>query len=83
MFEDAFGRLISGALWGLGAGLVLTVTRGGGEGLRSVTKGLMRSYIAVADRVHEATAEMREGIDDLAAEVRAENGRGTETHTPR
>jgi hypothetical protein len=82
MFENAFGRLINGALWGLGAGLVLTVTRGGGEGLRDVSKGLMKGYIAVADRMQEATAEMREGFDDLAAEVRAENGRRGETPTP-
>jgi len=66
------GRLISGALWGLGAGLVLTVSRGGGDGLRSVAKGVMKSYIAVTDRVQEATAEARENLGDLAAEVRAE-----------
>ena len=72
MLEDAMGRLISGALWGLGAGLVLTVTRGGGEGLRSVAKGVMRGYISVADRVQETTAEARESLSDMAAEVRAE-----------
>ena len=72
MLEDAMGRLISGALWGLGAGLVLTVTRGGGEGLRSVAKGVMRGYISVADRVQEASAEARENLSDMAAEVRAE-----------
>jgi molybdenum-dependent DNA-binding transcriptional regulator ModE len=66
------GRLISGALWGVGAGLVLTVTRGGGQGLRSVAKGLMKGYIAVADRVQEASAEARENFEDLAAEVRSE-----------
>jgi len=79
MLEDSFGRLINGALWGLGAGVVLTVTRGGGEGMRSVAKGLMKGYIAVADRVQEATAELREGFEDLAAEVRAENERHAET----
>ena len=72
MLEDAMGRLISGALWGLGAGLVLTVTRGGGEGLRSVAKGVMRGYISVADRVQETTAEARDNLSDMAAEVRAE-----------
>jgi hypothetical protein len=79
MFEDTFGRLINGALWGLGAGIVLTFSRGGGEGLRSVAKGFMKGYIAVADRVQETTAELREGIEDLAAEVRAENASRAET----
>ena len=79
MFEDAFGRLLNGALWGLGAGVVITVTRGGGEGLRSVTKGVLKGYLAVADRVQETTAELREGLDDLAAEVRAERASQAET----
>ena len=79
MFEDAFGRLVNGALWGLGAGLVVTFTRGGGEGQRTVTKGVMRGYLAVADRVQETTAELREGLDDLAAEVRAERASQAET----
>ncbi|MBV8718258.1 MAG: DUF5132 domain-containing protein [Chloroflexi bacterium] len=72
MLEDAMGRLISGALWGLGAGLVVTVTQGGGEGLRSVAKGIVKGYIGVADRVQATTAEARENLEDLAAEVRAE-----------
>jgi len=76
------GRLISGALWGLGAGLVLTVSRGGGEGLRSVAKGVVKTYIAVADRVQETTAEARESLEDLAAEVRAERD-GAETGSPK
>ena len=79
MFEDAFGRLVNGALWGLGAGLLVTFTRGGGDGLRSVTKGVLRGYLVVADRVQEATAELREGLDDLAAEVRAERANQAET----
>ena len=72
MFEDALGRLVSGARWGVGAGLVIAVTRGGGEGLRSIAKGAIKGYIAATDRVQAATAEARENLDDLAAEVRAE-----------
>ncbi|MBV9175343.1 MAG: DUF5132 domain-containing protein [Chloroflexi bacterium] len=72
MLEEAMGRLINGALWGLGAGLIVTVSRGGGEGLRSVAKGVMKGYIAMSDRVQESAAEARENLDDLAAEVRAE-----------
>jgi hypothetical protein len=73
MFEDAVGRLISGALWGLGAGVVVTLTRGGDQGLRSVTKGVMKGVIGIADRVQETTAQWREDFEDLAAEARAEH----------
>lgn len=72
MLEDAFGRLVSGALWGLGAGVVVTLTRDGAPGLRSATRGLIKGYLAVSDRVQTATAEVRESFDDLAAEARSE-----------
>ena len=72
MLEDAMGRLISGALWGLGAGLVLTVTRGGGEGLRSVAKGTVRGALGVGDWLRNVTAEGRETLQDVYAEARAE-----------
>lgn len=72
MLEDVTGRLIAGALWGLGAGLLMTVTRDGGGGLRSVAKGVVKGYLTVADRVQDTTAEIRENIGDLTAEVRAE-----------
>lgn len=83
MFEDAFGRLVSGALWGLGAGVVVAVTRGGGEGLRTVAKSAVKGYIAAADRVQEAAAEARENVEDLAAEVRAERASAEAAHNGR
>jgi hypothetical protein len=74
MFEDAIGRLISGALWGAGATAILSLTgaRRKGEGLRPLAKSLMKGYLAVADRVVEASAEARESLNDLYAEARAE-----------
>jgi len=63
MFEEALDRLASGALWGLGVGIVLTVARGGGPTLRWMTKGLIKTYVAIAD-----------SIQDAADEVRAERG---------
>jgi hypothetical protein len=82
MFEDALGRLIGGAVWGIGAGVLLTLTRGGGEGLRDLTRGAMKAYLTAADRFQEATAEMREGFEDLAAEARAERASQTEQSEP-
>ena len=72
MFEDALGRLVGGALWGVGAGVIVTLARGGGEGVRDMTMGLMKASLAVTDRIQEATSELRENFDDLAAEVRSE-----------
>jgi hypothetical protein len=72
VFEYALGRLVGGALWGLGAGVAIAVARNGSDGLRDVARGAIRTYLNVADRVQETTAEMREGFEDIAAEVRAE-----------
>jgi len=72
MFEAVVGRLINGALWGLGAGVALAVVRGGGAGARPVAKSLMKAYVAVADRFQETVAEARETIDDVRSEVQAE-----------
>lgn len=71
MLEGMLGRLVNGALWGLGAGLALSVTRSEG-GLRPVTKALLKAYIVAADRIQEVVAEARESLDDLYAEARAE-----------
>jgi len=72
MFEDAVGRLIGGALWGLGAGVALTLVRGSGAGARPIAKTLVKGYVVVAERVQETVAEARETIEDARAEVRAE-----------
>ena len=46
-----------------------TAARGRG---RPLLKAAVRGYVAVADRIKEATAEAREQLSDLAAEVREE-----------
>lgn len=69
MLEDAFGSLAGGALWGLGAGIVLTVARGSAPTLRRVTKGLMTTYVALADSVQEAANEARAERDAHRREV--------------
>jgi len=72
MFEDLIGRLVGGAIWGLGTGIVLTVFRGDGAGVRPVARTLMKTSLAATDRVRSVTAEAREQLDDLRAEVQAE-----------
>ena len=91
MFEDVPGRLLSGALWGLGAGLALNLLRGqkqdragratGPNAVRPVAKSLMKAYVASADRVRSMTAEARESLGDMYAEVQAER-RGGAAQSP-
>ena len=71
MFEDAVGRMVGGALWGLGAGVALAMMRGSGTGARPIAKTLIKAYVVAADRVQETMAEARETIEDARAEVRA------------
>jgi hypothetical protein len=52
-----------------GNGSAGTATRGRG---RPLLKAAVRGYVSVADRIKEATAEAREQLSDLAAEVREE-----------
>jgi hypothetical protein len=84
MFEGMLGRVLNGAVWGLGAGLVLNVLRGGASGatestggprrpaVRPLTKALMKAYVAVEERVRKTAAEARENVEDLYAEVKTE-----------
>ena len=93
MFGDLLGRLLGGAAWGLGAGVVLSLTRDNGSTLRPVARALVQTYVAAADLVQHSAAEARERIEDLYAEVRAadkqrsgagaESGRRSRTGTHR
>jgi hypothetical protein len=81
VFEDSLPGLVVGAvatailmplMGGKKAGANgATSTNGQGRG-RQLMKTAVRGYIGVADRIKEATAEAREQLSDLAAEVRAE-----------
>ena len=53
-------------------------TSGQGRG-RQLMKAAVRGYVGVADRIKEATAEAREQLSDLAAEVREERRMQAET----
>jgi hypothetical protein len=72
MFEHVLVHLVSGVAWGTGAGLALGLTRGGAAELRPVAKALLKGAVVLVDRVQEVTAEARETVEDLYAEVRAE-----------
>jgi hypothetical protein len=72
MFETLIGRFVGGALWGLGAGVALTVAKGGVPGLRPVAKSVVTAYLVASEKLHEATAEARESFEDLYAEAHHE-----------
>jgi hypothetical protein len=73
MFETLIGRFVGGALWGLGAGVVLTVVKGGVPGIRPAAKTAVTAYLVVAEKLQEATAEARESFEDLYAEAHHEH----------
>ncbi len=72
MLGHMIGRVVNGALWGLGAAAVLAVARGDSLASRPTAKRVMMACIAAADKVQETTATTRETLEDLYAEIRAE-----------
>lgn len=78
MFEDIPGRLIGGALWGLGAGIVLRLINGNNQEsqtanvVKPLTRTLVKGYVLAADGLSRLTAEARETLTDLYAEAQAE-----------
>ena len=72
MLGVGVGRLLTGALWGVLAGLAVTLSGEGTAGLRSVARGIIKVYLAVSEDVRWKVAEARENVDDLRAEVRSE-----------
>lgn len=63
--------MTGGALWGIGFALAVGVTRSGGQGLRMLTKAVMKGGFAVADH----TREVGDGVNALYAEANAERRR--------
>jgi hypothetical protein len=81
VFEDSLPGLVVGAvatailmplMGGKKAGANGATSTGGQSRGRQLMKTAVRGYVGVADRIKEATAEAREQLSDLAAEVREE-----------
>jgi hypothetical protein len=82
---ELFEALLGGAGWGVGVGVVLGVVSVAGKGLRPVAKEAIKLGMTAGARVQEWTAEMREQVDDIVAEARADQestGRGGDLTTP-
>lgn len=88
MFRALPGRLIGGIVWGIGAGLGLSLVRmrsgdrASDVHSRQMAKTLIRAYVETADRLKDWTAEKREVLEDLYTEVQVERRDGNATHTP-
>jgi hypothetical protein len=90
MLEDVFEHSLPGVVIGaLASAVILPMVGGraagpaqaGTNGRRRVNplmRAAVRGYVTVTDRVKEYTAEAREQLQDLAAEVRAERQRAAE-----
>lgn len=90
IFEDSLPGVVIGAL---AAAVLLPVVgrqvaapaAAGGEGRRRANplmKAAVRGYVTLTDRIKEYTAETREQLQDLAAEVREERRRMAESAAP-
>jgi|SRR5579884_621315 len=70
-------ELIPGILIGAAAMLMPDMFPKLGRALRPFVKGAVRAGYAVADRTRETVAEANEQLQDIVAEVKAENGSGS------
>jgi hypothetical protein len=93
LLEDSLPGVVVGAVAAAVLLPILGVRRmaaasngGGGNGqgvARPILKAAVRGYLNVADKVKEVTAEAREQMSDLVAEIREENRlREDETSAP-
>jgi hypothetical protein len=75
LIDNLFSGWGSGFLVGVGTAAVAPqIFPGLGSAVRPVAKAAIKGALAVADAVMVATAEAREQISDLVAEVREEAG---------
>jgi hypothetical protein len=82
LLEGVFGSW-GGVAFGVGAAVVApAVLPAIGSAIRPVAKALVKGALVVTDRVTELTAETREQVGDLVAEVMADNAKA-ETSTSR
>jgi hypothetical protein len=86
MLDEIAGRVVSGALFGIGAGLVMRVVQGNPKRdennadqqaqresmLRPIAKNAMKGIIVVSESVRGVLSEAREGVEDLYAEAQSE-----------
>jgi len=85
VIEAAFKGWGGGVLLGVGAALAAPVILPvAGAVLRPIAKTTIWGFLVVADKLKEVTAETREQMNDLVAEVRAEYTDGSPgTSSPR
>jgi hypothetical protein len=78
---ELFEAVLGGAGWGIGIGVVLGAVSLAGKGLRPVAKEAIKLGMTAGTRVQEWTAEMREQMDDIVAEARADQSGGATAGT--
>ncbi len=84
MLEELAGRVVSGAVWGVGAAVALQLTgkKDGAKSLRPIAKSLVRAGIVVSEKARYFAAEARESIEDLYAEAQLEREQAEQQQKP-
>ncbi len=70
--EEFLDAVTGGAIWGVGFGLALGLTRAVSTGLRPFAKNAVRSVVGVSEWVSTTIEEGRESAEDLYHEAQAE-----------
>jgi hypothetical protein len=70
---ELFEALLGGAGWGLGLGAAVGAVALAG-GVQPLAKAAVKLGMTAGTRVQEWSAEMREQMDDIVAEAKAEQG---------
>lgn len=70
--EEFVDALTGGAIWGVGFGLALGLTRTAAGGLRPIVKEAMKGVVSVGDWVSTTAEQGRETVEDLYHEAQSE-----------
>lgn len=71
--EEFLDAVTGGAIWGVGFGIALGLTRAAAGGLRPFAKEAIKGAVTAGDWVRGTVAESRESIEDLYHEAKAEH----------
>jgi hypothetical protein len=76
--EEFVDALTGGAIWGVGFGIALGLTRAAAGGVRPLLKDAMKSAVLVGDWVGTTVEQGKESIEDLYHEAQSEHGADVE-----
>jgi hypothetical protein len=81
--EEFLNALTGGAIWGVGFGVALGLTRAATGGLRPFAKEAIKGVVSAGDWVRGTVEEGRESLEDLYHEAKAEHEASEAAEAPR